>query len=143
MRSIHERVFVMQQSKISMAFALVLLCAGCGQQTTVPTPAATGAATQDAIAQADPDAQCKSWGIQPGSPDFKRCVDGMTEAANAGAGGPQNTEQAQAEMAKMRADMADQGDDIRKQVDDEMKAAASNPKCVTVSNGTNTSVSCP
>jgi hypothetical protein len=138
----------MQQSKISMAFALVLLCAGCGRQTPVtaaPTPAATGAATQGAIAQADPEAQCKSWGIQPGSPDFKRCVDGMTEAANAGAGagGPQTAEQAQAEMAKMRADMAHQGDDIRKQVDDEMKAAASNPKCVTVSNGTNTSVSCP
>jgi hypothetical protein len=43
----------------------------------------------------------------------------------------------------MRADMAHQGDDIRKQVDDEMKAAASNPKCVTVTNGSNTSVSCP
>jgi hypothetical protein len=136
----------MQQSKISMAFTLVLLCAGCGRQTTettAPTPAATGAATQGAIAQADPAAQCKSWGIQPGSPGFKRCADGMTEAANAGAGGPQSAEQAQAEMAKMRADMARQNDDIRKQVDDEMKAAASNPKCVTVTNGTNTSVSCP
>jgi hypothetical protein len=131
----------MQQSKISMAFALVLLCAGCRQQSTAPTLAATGTATQGVIAQADPDAQCKSWGIQPGSPDFKRCVDGMTEAANAG--GPQSAEQVQAEMAKMRADMAHQGDDVRKQVDDEMKAAASNPKCVTVSNGTNTSVSCP
>jgi hypothetical protein len=76
---------------------------------------------------------------------MKGYFDGMTEAANAGAGagGPQTAEQAQAEMAKMRADMAHQGDDIRKQVDDEMKAAASNPKCVTVSNGTNTSVSCP
>jgi len=131
----------MQESKISMAFAFVLLCAGCRQHATAPTPAATGAATQGDIAQADPDAQCKSWGIQPGSPDFKRCVDGMTEAANAG--GPQNAEQAPAEMAKMRADMAHHGDDVRKQVDDEMKAAASNPKCVTVSNGTNTSVSCP
>src|SRR6202789_323837 len=116
MRSIHEGIFLMQQSKISVAFALVLLCAGCGRQTTVttaPAPVATEAATQHAVAQADPDAQCKSWGIQPGSPDFKRCVDGMTEAANAG--GPQSAEQVQAEMAKMRADMAHQGDDVRKQ----------------------------
>jgi hypothetical protein len=69
----------------------------------------------------------------------------MTEAANAG--GPQSAGQAQgqaqAETAKMRTDMAHRGDDIRKQVDDEMKAAAGNPKCVTVTNGTNTSVSCP
>jgi len=140
----------MEQSKIAMAFVLVLLGAGCSRQapeTSAPTPAVRGTPTEGTIAQADPEAQCKSWGIQPGSPDFKRCVDGMTEAANAGtgadAGGPQSGEQAQAEMAKMRADMAHQGDDIRKQVDDEMKAAASNPKCVTVTNGSNTSVSCP
>ena len=69
----------------------------------------------------------------------------MTEAANAeaGASDSQSVEQAQAQMAKTRADMTQQGDDIRKQVNDEMKATASNPKCVTVTNGTNTSVSCP
>jgi len=68
----------------------------------------------------------------------------MTEAANAGAGGtgPQNAHQSRS-MARMRSEMAQQGDDIRKQVNDEIKAAASNLKCVTVTNGTNTSVSCP
>jgi hypothetical protein len=147
MRSIHERIFLVQHSKI-LALALGFLCAGCGSKSTVspdPLRGASGAATQGVVAQADPAAQCKSWGIQPDSPDFKRCVDGMTEAASAGTGadGAQSTEQAQAEMAKMRDDMAHQRDAIRKQVDEDMKAAANNPKCVTVTNGSNTSVSCP
>ena len=50
---------------------------------------------------------------------------------------------AQARMATMHAEMARQGDAMRTQISDEVKAAASNPKCVTVTNGTNTSVSCP
>jgi hypothetical protein len=139
---------VMQHSKLSIALTLGLLCTGCGQRAAVPTTptlATTVAVAPSSTAQADPDAQCKSWGIQPGSPGYRKCVDGMTEAANAEAqaSGPQSAEQMQAEMAKMRAETAQQGDDLRRQVDDDMKATASNPKCVTVTNGTNTSVSCP
>ena len=82
-----------------LGFVMVLLSAGCGTQAAVPSPSATPAA-QAATTQADPDAQCKSWGIEPDSPGYKQCVDGMREAANAEAGGPQSTEQAQAEMTK-------------------------------------------
>ena len=138
----------MQHSKLSIALALALLCAGCGRQTavtTTATPAAARATAESSTTQADPDTQCKSWGIQPGSPGYKQCVDGMNEAANAaaGAGDPQSAEQVQAEAAKMRADMAHQRDDLRKQMDDQRRVAASDPKCVTVTNGTNTSTSCP
>jgi hypothetical protein len=149
-RSIHERIFFMQYSKLSIAPALAaaLLCVGCGRQaavTTAATPAVTRAATENSPAEADPDTQCKSWGIQPNTPGYKQCVDAMAEAANAAAGaaGPQGTGQAHVEAAKMRADMAQQGEDLRKQINDQMKAAASDPKCVTVTNGTNTSTSCP
>ena len=138
----------MQHSKLFIALPLALLCASCGRQgavTAAQTPGAASATAENSAAQPDPDTQCKSWGIQPGSPGYKQCVDGMNEAANAAAGasGPQSTEQAQAEAANMRADMAHQRDDLRKQMDDQMKAANSNPKCVTVTNGTNTSTSCP
>ena len=89
----------MQHSKLSTALALALLCAGCGREaavTATPTPVATRATAETSTAQADPDTQCKSWGIQPGSPGYKQCVDGMNEADNAaaGAGGPQGAEQA-------------------------------------------------
>jgi hypothetical protein len=69
----------------------------------------------------------------------------MNEAANAAAaaGDPPSAEQAQAEAANMRADLAHQRDDLRKQIEDQTKAAKSDPKCVTVTNGTNTSTSCP
>jgi hypothetical protein len=46
-------------------------------------------------------------------------------------------------MARMRSDKAHQGADIRKQANDEIKAAACNRKGVTVTNGAKTSVSCP
>jgi hypothetical protein len=148
MRSIHEGIFVMQHSKLSIVLAFALLCAGCGRQaavTTTPTPAAPRATAESSTAQADPETQCKAWGIQPGSPGYKQCTDAMSEAANAaaGAGDPQNAGQVQAEAAKMRADMAHQRDDLRQQIGDQMKAAASDPKCVAVTNGTNTSTSCP
>jgi len=144
----------MHQSRLAIALALGVLCAACGQKgavttttatattTTATTPAATAALAQSSAAP-DPDAQCKSWGIEPGTPGFKQCVDGMKEAANADAGATPSSADAQARMATMHAEMARQGDAMRTQISDEVKAAASNPKCVTVTNGTNTSVSCP
>ena len=139
----------MQHSKVSiaLALALALLCAGCGRQAAaITTPSLAAATTTDehSTPQADPATQCKSWGIEPGTPGYKECVDGMNEAANApGVGGPQTAEQAQADALKMRADMAQQRDAIRKQIEDQTKDAKRDPRCVTVTNGTNTSTSCP
>ena len=138
----------MQHSKLSIAVALALVCAACGRQaavTNTPLPAAARATAESFTAPADPDTQCKAWGIQPGSPGYKQCADAMTEAANAAAGAdnPPSAGQAQAEAAKMRADAAHRRDDLRQQMVDQMKSAADDPKCVTVTNGSNTSTSCP
>ena len=128
----------MNSTTIVAALAFALLCDGCSQQAAVvatPSPQALNTATTSPAAHPDhtsadgsasPESQCKSWGILPGTPGYQQCIDGMTEAANAGG------QQVPMDAKRMRESM-----------EADMKAAAQNPKCTTVTQGTNTSVSCP
>jgi hypothetical protein len=106
-------------------------------------------------AQADPAADCASYGLSPGTDSYKSCVDALAEADKASAGAaampgaaaPPSGD-AEQQRAQMRADMERQRAAMQKDMDAKMKAAqhpadGSPSKCVTTVNGTNTSTSCP
>ena len=106
-------------------------------------------------AQADPAAECASYGLSPGSESYKSCVDALAEADRASAGaaatpGAASTPSGDTEQqrAQMRADIERQRAAVQKDMDAQMKAAqhpadGSPSKCVTTVNGSNTSTSCP
>ena len=100
-------------------------------------------------AQADPAADCASYGLSPGSESYKSCVGALAEAEKASGGAPTTpTGTPDQQRAQMRADMERQRAAMQKDMDEQMNAAqhpadGSPSKCVTTVNGTNTSTSCP
>jgi hypothetical protein len=107
-----------------------------------------------ALAGTDWGKECASYGLTPGSADYKDCVAKMTDADKATGGtmgqemknnagnsaqAAQMRANADKQRAQMQADMARQ----RAQMDAEMKKKEASGNCVTTHNGTNTSTVCP
>src|SRR5277367_949973 len=88
-------------------------------------------------AQADPAAECASYGLSPGSESYKSCVSAMADAEKASGGAPAAPKgDPDQQRAQMRADMERQRAAMQKDMDDQMNAAqhpadGSPSKCVT------------
>ncbi len=107
------------------------------------TPSTGRAPTQAAPASGDPAAECKSYGLAPGTDGYKSCVDAMTEADNAAAGAAPDTG-----ADRIRTNIERQRAALQKDMEAQMRAAqhpadGSPSRCVTTVTGTNTATSCP
>ena len=92
----------------------------------------------------DPAKACASYGLQPGSEGFKGCVDALSGQDST----PDANQSADAMMAQIRAQIDADNAAMQKQMDADFYAAehpadGSPTKCVTTTNGTNTSTICP
>jgi hypothetical protein len=110
-----------------------------------------------AFAGTDWGKECASYGLAVGSAEYKDCVAKMTDADKATGGtmgqnmnnGSSSAQAAQmranadAQRKQMQADMARQRAQMQAQMNQQMQDAKSNPKCKTVTNGTNTVTQCP
>jgi len=108
-----------------------------------------------AFAGTDWGKECASYGLTVGSAEYKDCVAKMTGAdkatggtmgQNNGSNSAQATQMranADAQRKQMQADMARQRAQMQAQMNQQMQDAKSNPKCKTVTSGTNTVTQCP
>ncbi len=112
--------------------------------------------TSPALAGTDWGKECASYGLTVGSADYKDCVAKMSDADkatggtmgqdmknNGGNSGAQTRANADKQRAQMQADMDKQRAQMQADMNQQMQAAKNNPKCKTVTNGTNTVTQCP
>lgn len=118
---------------------------------------ALGLATP-AIAGTDWGKECASYGLAVGSAEYKDCVAKMSDADKATGGtmgqnmksnggnsaqAAQMRSDADKQRAQMQADMEKQRAQMQADMNKQMQDAKTNPKCKTVTQGTNTVTQCP
>ncbi len=119
---LHDPAIVLKLQTLARRFAADAASATVGMATT---------------SSGDPAAECKSYGLTPGSDDYKACVAAMTEADNAGAVPDTGADQMRTDIERRRAA-------LQKTMADQMRVAQQpSSRCVTTVTATNTATSCP